>query len=101
MTNSQTFYQTHLRAELNRRKSKNPRYSSRAFSKSLGVDNGLLSRLLSGKSLLSLDLADKISKKLKMTNETRRAFILSAIEEQKCHALYLLDPTLTDCNTPQ
>ena len=63
----------------------------------LGMDNGFLSKLLSGKTMLSLDLADKITKRLKLNIEERKEFLLSAAEEQKCHALYLIDPVLTEC----
>ena len=97
MADLEAFYRQKLRTELEARKAKNPRYSIRAFALFLDLDNGFLSKLLSGKSMLSIDLADELTKKLKLSAEERAEFILSAIEEQKCHALYLLDPDLTDC----
>ena len=68
------------------------------YARSLGVDGSYFSKLLSGKILLSLDLADNLAKKLKLSKEERTEFLLSAAEEQKCHALYLIDPALTECN---
>jgi hypothetical protein len=91
-------YRLRLKSELQTRKQKNRCYSVRSFARSLAVDNGYLSKLLAGKILLSLDLADKISKKLSLEGEERKQFILSAAEEQQCHALYLVDPSLTDCD---
>jgi hypothetical protein len=63
------------------------------------VDNGFLSRLLSGKCLLSLDVADAMTKRLKLVAEERTRFLRSVAEEQQCHALYLLDPALTECDS--
>jgi transcriptional regulator with XRE-family HTH domain len=98
MADLEAFYRVHLKQELRNRKARNSRYSIRAFAKSLSVDNGYLSKLLSGKALLSLDLADQISRKLRLPGELRRDFLLSAADEQRCHALYLIEPTLTDCD---
>lgn len=97
MSDINASYRKILFSEFQTRKAKNPRYSVRAFAKYLFLDNGFLSKLFSGKVLLSLDLADKITKRLKLTPELRREFLLSAAEEQRCHALYLIDPSLTEC----
>ena len=91
-------YRVFLLEELRRRKGKNARYSLRGYARALGVDVGFLSKLLSGKALLSLDLADRVAKKLKITGELRAEFLMSAAEEQRCHALYLIDPSLTECD---
>lgn len=99
MADDSAFYRNYLKEELQRRKSKNSRYSLRAFAKSLAIDNGQLSKIISGKALLSVDLADNISKKLKLTGDDRIRFLVSAAEEQKCQLLYLVDPTLTDCDS--
>ena len=48
--------------------------------------------------MLSVDVAASMAKKLKLNDEMRKQFIMSAAEEQKCHALYLIDPNLTDCD---
>lgn len=97
MADIEAFYRLHLKEELEARKKKNRRFSTRAFARKLGVDNGFLSRLLNNKALLSIDLADQMSRKLQLTGEVRRNFLLSVAEEQRCRALYLVDPTLTDC----
>ena len=101
MADVEAFYRIHLAAELKRRKTKNPRYSQRAFATFLGIHNGFLSKLLKSKALLSLDTAADICKRLKLTGDARTEFLTSAAEEQKCLALYLLDPTLTDCDPAQ
>lgn len=91
-------YRLILKAELEKRKNKNSRYSLRAFARLLGVDVGYLSKLNSGKLILSVDLAGKISARLKLNPEQRALLIRSAAEEQSCHAVYLLDGQLTDCD---
>lgn len=90
-------YRLILKREYQTRVLRNPRYSQNAFAKFLGIDSTYLSKLLKGKILLSLDLAEKITKKLDLAHEERRIFILSAADEQQCHALYLLDSSLTKC----
>jgi transcriptional regulator with XRE-family HTH domain len=77
---------------------KNPRYSRNAFARSLGVDPTYLSKLFSGSILLSLEIADKIAKRLNFDTETRARFLDSVAEEHKCHSLYSIDPSLTDCD---
>ena len=52
----------------NERKEKNPRYSLRAFARSLGVSSGQLSEILSGKRPLSHKLARRISIALALTD---------------------------------
>ena len=101
MADLESFYRTLLLNEFTARIARNKRYSKRAFAKRLGVDNGYLSKLLSGKILLSLDVAGKMAEKLALSPTDRKEFIVSAMEEQKCHALYLLDPTITDCEPEQ
>jgi transcriptional regulator with XRE-family HTH domain len=98
MADLEAYYRERLKSELDKRKRSNPRYSIRAFARAINLDNGYLSKLLSGKVMLSLDLADQITKRLQLSKEERAEFIVSAIEEQKCHALYLLDAELTECD---
>jgi transcriptional regulator with XRE-family HTH domain len=90
-------YRIVLENEYRRRAEQNSRYSRNAFARFLGIDSTYLSKLSKGKILLSLDIADQITKRLKLDSKTRADFLLSAAEEQRCHALYLIDPTLTDC----
>lgn len=97
MADLNAYYRKILSDELQVRRKRNPRYSLRAFALFLGVDNGYLSKLTAGKVLLSLDLADKLTKRLKLSPSVRKDFLLSAAEEQRCHTLYLIDPKLTDC----
>lgn len=91
-------YRLILNSEFNVRKKKNPRYSLRAFARLLKVDASYLSKINSGKLILPVDVAASIAEKLKLEKEIRKKFILSAAEEQTCHALYLTDPELTDCD---
>ncbi len=90
-------YRVVLADEYKKRVSKNKKYSKNSFARFIGVDNTYLSKLMSGKILLSLDIAEKITKRLQLSGSARSDFLLSAAEEQKCHALYLIDPSLTDC----
>lgn len=98
MADLEAFYRVFLSTEYLARKRRNPRYSLRAYAKNLQLDNGFLSKLLRGKTLLSLDLAGELVVRLKLSGGERHEFILSAAEEQKCHALYLLDPSMTACD---
>lgn len=59
----------------NDRKEKNPRYSLRAFARSLGVSSGQLSEILSGKRPLSHKLARRISIALALTEEESHKLI--------------------------
>jgi plasmid maintenance system antidote protein VapI len=98
MADLDAYYRQVLNAELEKRVKKNPRYSKNAFAKFLGVSPAYLSKLNSGKILLSLDLADKMTKKLGLSPEERKELILSVAEEHTCHALYLIAPELTECD---
>ena len=59
-------YRTFLKSELADRVTANEAYSLRAFSKHLGVTPSMLSDVLRGKRNLSLDMALKISHRLKL-----------------------------------
>lgn len=98
MADMEADYRQKLEAELALRKRKNPRYSLRAFAAFLSVDVSYLSRLRAGRLILSVDLAASFAKRLGLSGKERADFILSAAEEQKCHALHLIDPSLTDCD---
>lgn len=90
-------YRLILSEEYKKRAKRNPRYTQSAFARSLGVDRTYLSKLTAGNILLSLDIADQITLALRLSPELRKVFLLSAAEEQRCHALYLTDPSLTEC----
>ncbi len=76
-------YKQMLHQELARRSERNPRYSLRAFSRSVGVDIGVLSRALSDKRTLSFPVAERITTALNLTSEERKFFFDSLAEEQK------------------
>lgn len=98
MADLNALYRIRIADEFKQKRAKNPRYSQSAFARFLGVDTTYLSKLLKGKILLSLDLAEQITRKLGLTPVERREFLLSVAEEQRCHALYLIDPALTECD---
>jgi len=67
----------------NERKDKNPRYSLRAFARSLGVSSGQLSEILSGKRPLSHKLARRISIALALTEaESQKLIFLVSQQSQ-------------------
>jgi transcriptional regulator with XRE-family HTH domain len=67
----------------NERKDKNPRYSLRAFARSLGVSSGQLSEILSGKRPLSHKLARRVSIALALTeNESQELTHLVSQQSQ-------------------
>lgn len=86
-----------LEAELLKRQSKNKSYSVRAFCRDLQIDPSYLSKVLNKEAALSLKSANKIALKLELDEEARKIFLLATADDQKCWALYQLDPTLTDC----
>ncbi len=94
-------YRKTLETELSRRKGRNRRYSLRSFAKFLGVDVAYISKLMAGKIILSVDLAASFARRLQLSEAARKEFILSVAEEQKCHALYLIDPSLMECDPAQ
>lgn len=59
-----TTFRAVLRAELGRRCAKNPRYSLRAFARSLGVDHSTLSQLLRGRRPLTPAAVKRLGRKL-------------------------------------
>jgi transcriptional regulator with XRE-family HTH domain len=80
--NDVPLFQKRLQVELENRKKKNPRYSARAFARTLDIDVAAISRILSGKQIPSLSLSEKISRKLGFSELARREFIASVIQAQ-------------------
>lgn len=80
---SQTHYQDFLKGELARRCDRNPHYSLRAFSRSVSMDPGAMSRILSGKQRLSVVSARKIMGYLDISPLERQAFLRSVVEESE------------------
>ena len=73
--NSIPFYQHYLTSELARRCQGNPRYSLRAYSRSLGIDAGTVSRLLSGRQIPSEKMADRLLARLDLAPRDRARFL--------------------------
>lgn len=71
-----------LQEEFNRRRSKNPSYSLRAFANYLKLPPGRLSQILSDKRALTPNLGKKISDRLCLDPLTKQKF-LSCIKKQK------------------
>src|SRR4051794_31830317 len=61
-----------LRAELERRRRVNRRYSLRAFAKALGVESSYLSKVLRGERQVTRQLLHRIEHRLRLTEETVR-----------------------------
>lgn len=87
-----TFYQKCLREELQRRCERNPRYSIRAFARALKVDVGALSKILSGKQIPSMKIAQALLAALDITLEEQEAFLGSLTEKQKARNLQRRSP---------
>jgi transcriptional regulator with XRE-family HTH domain len=73
----------YLICTFNDRKDKNPRYSLRAFARSLGVSSGQLSEILSGKRPLSHKLARRISMALALTEEESQKLIFLVSQQSQ------------------
>lgn len=101
MVDAQAEYRNILKTELERRVIKNPRYSLRAFANHLEIDPAVVSKILAGKFIPTAEMAAEMAFKLKLEGEVRKRFIISAAEEKMCHTLYLIDPSLTECDPTQ
>jgi transcriptional regulator with XRE-family HTH domain len=73
----------YLISTFNERKEKNPRYSLRAFARSLGVSSGQLSEILSGKRPLSHKLARRIAIALALTEEESQKLIFLVSQQSQ------------------
>ncbi|RYZ75687.1 MAG: hypothetical protein EOP05_07165 [Proteobacteria bacterium] len=87
-----------LKAELEKRKDRNRRYSMRAFANFLEMDPSALSRVLSGKLDLSLQASCLILKKLDLNAVDARLFVAAVSEDKRNRAAAVLtralDPSL-------
>ncbi len=97
MSDLEAHYRKVIKKHYDLKLKKNPRYSKNAYSKFLGISAAYYSKVMSGKLMMSLEVADKITRVLKLTFLERKKTLLSVAEEQRCHALYLIDPSLTKC----
>ena len=60
----------HIVDEFQKRKMANPTYSLRAFSRDIGVDQSLMTKILKGKRKVSAELACKLSGLLNIDPQT-------------------------------
>ena len=94
MNNKNRSYIRILEEELLRRKEKNSSYSMRAFSKALEVNSGVLSMVLNGKRVPSMELARKIADKLDVCPQTQKMFFDSVVETQRSRNLHRVSPDI-------
>lgn len=87
------YYVKFLLREIERRKSKNQRYSLRGFARHLGIAPSTLSRVLTNGQELSVGGTRKIMKKIDFTERERLLFIASVAEEKKLRTLQSLGKT--------
>jgi uncharacterized protein (TIGR02147 family) len=83
-----------LEAELFKRKEKNSLYSMRAFSKSLGMNSGVLSLIMNGKRIPSLSLAHELVDRLDVDLESKTQFLDSVALAQKGRSLKRVSPAV-------
>lgn len=82
---SDPFYQTVIRDALARRIEKNPRYSLRAFSRTLEIDPSMLSRVINGQLIPTTSFTKKILPHLELDPPNEKQFLESvskAIQEK-------------------
>jgi len=87
-------YRLWLVKELHDRKRRNPAYSLRSFSKSLGISAAGLSQVLSGKRPLSHKAALKIVERCAMGPDTAQSFLSSALGKSWNETLQRIDVLL-------
>ena len=71
------YFQQILKKELADRLAKNPRYSLRAFAKSMKIDSAALSRILSGAKIPTPKISKKIFENIELTLSQKKSFLLS------------------------
>jgi uncharacterized protein (TIGR02147 family) len=81
-----------LEDELFKRKEKNALYSMRAFSKSLGMNSGVLSLIMNGKRVPSLLQAQGIADRLDINPEKKSLFMDSVALAKKNRTLQRISP---------
>ena len=79
-----------LQTEMKRRKTKNPRYSLRAFARFLDIDPSALSRVLAMKQDLSLEACKGILEKLELPPLQARLFVAAVAEDKRNRASAIL-----------
>ena len=74
-------YRDFLKEELAKRCDRNPNYSLRAFSRSIGVDAANLSKILSEKKSLGQKQAERVLERLTLAPDKRQDFLDSVLKE--------------------
>jgi uncharacterized protein (TIGR02147 family) len=72
------YYREFLQKQLEERVKRNPRYSLRSFAAALGVEPSALSKILSGKRMLTKKMAERFSRVIELSPEERQKLLLSA-----------------------
>ncbi len=85
-----------LDREFTSRRTRNSRYSLRAFARSLKIDHGVLSLILTGKRVPSKQFAEKIPKLLSMSTDVGQAFQRSIAEMRRQAKLGRLNQQFED-----
>jgi uncharacterized protein (TIGR02147 family) len=75
-------YQQQIRNEYDQRKTRNPNYSIRAFSRFLGISPAQLSQIISGKRPLTPKTAQKIADRLNYSPLERASLLESTLEKK-------------------
>lgn len=86
------FYQNVLAARLAELKAKNPRFSLRAFARQLGVDAGLLSKILNGNHRPSRKTAVGLGEALGLAGSELKEFLASLEEDRAESAMRVALP---------
>lgn len=92
MNTETPFYRTCIQEELSKRCEKNPRYSLRAFARSLGFEASVVSQILAGKRVPSFKTAQKLTESLGLSPEEADHFLASLAEVHRSRGLERLNP---------
>ena len=74
-------FRTILSTRLETRRRTNPTFSIRAFARQLQISHTLLSNVLSGKKGLSLEMAEKLSERLSLSDVEEKRFLVMVLSE--------------------
>jgi len=80
---SDHFYQKAIRDALEKRVKKNPRYSLRAFSRTIEIDPSMLSRVINGQVIPTLRVSKLILPHLELDSTSEKEFIESVSKANK------------------
>lgn len=87
---------TLLQREFERRQERNPKYSLRAFARSLRIDAATLSQILKGKRALSLEKAKELLECLDLADTERNAILLALLHNEHLPVVEEQDLTYLD-----